>query len=328
MGENNQENTQVQTTQEVQQDPRLIKPEIIGELRKEKIGKPLMVIELFLLFGIVFAGLPFINSQLNDENSKLYQLIHGKQIPIIATTTQKADNSEYTDASNNTIISSDIKLKYKNIIMKNVQVTAEGVKCDLSSYNGVMNLDEENYYFELASSSGTKLVAFKLVGTINNVDQEVLLKSTSFQYNANVGYQGKIVAMTDDDYPDITYSSYKPDANNYASFVCKKDNRTLTYKFKNNFLIRIIDEVSVDHNDYDDDEYTNLLDAARKKANNLGASIADAKETDDGFEYFANIDLSGDYKLPNSVVDYDYYPTNTRAQKIAYAQTGKGYDCQ
>ena len=328
MEDNNQENVQTNNTQQLQQDPRLIHPEIIGELRKEKIGKPLMVIELFLLFGIVFAGLPFINSQLNDENSKLYQIIHGKEIPVIATTTKVVADSEYIDGKNNTIISSDIKLKFKNIIMKNINVTTEGVKCTLSAYTGVMNLDEENYYFELASANGTKIIAFKLVGTIDNVEREFLLKSSGFLYNGSIGYQGKIVSMTDDDYPDVTYPSYKPDSSNYASFVCKKDNRLITYKFKNNFLINIVDEVKVDHSDYDDDEYTNMLAAARKKATNLGSAIATAEETENGFEFIANIDLSGDYKLPNNVVDYDYYPTNTRAQKIAYAQTSKGYDCQ
>lgn len=328
MGDNNQENLQNQQPQQVQQDPRLIHPEIIGELRKEKIGKPLMVIEMFLLFGIVFAGLPFINSQLNDENSQLYQLIHGKQIPVIATTTKAVVDSEYIDGSNNTIISSDIKLKYKNIIMKNIVISSAGIKCTMSSFNGVINLDNENYYFELASSSGQKLVAFKLVGTLDNVDKEYELQAANFQYNSGIGYQGKIVNMSDDDYPEITYSSYKPDMNGYASFVCKKDDRSITYRFKNNFLVFIADQVSVNHNDYTDDEYTNMLDAARKKATNLGSSIASAEENEDGYEYIARINLEGDYKLPSSVVDYDYYPTNTKAQKIAYALTGKGYDCK
>jgi hypothetical protein len=330
MEDNNQENVQNTNTQQVQQDPRLIHPEIIGELRKEKIGKPLMVVELFLLFGIVFAGLPFINSQLNDENSRLYQIIHGQQIPVIATTTKSVIDSEYIDGKNNTIISSDIKLKYKNIIMKNINITTEGVKCTMSSFNGVINLDNENYYFELASSSGTKIIAFKLVGTIDNVDREFELKSSGFQYNGSIGYQGKIVNMTDDDYPDITFPSYKPDSsnNNYASFICRKDNRLITYKFQNNFLINIVDEIEVNHSDYSDDEYTNMLDAARKKATNLGSAVATADETEEGFEFVANINLLGDYKVPSSVVDYDYYPKETRAQKIAYAQTSKGYDCQ
>ena len=212
--------------------------------------------------------------------------------------------------------------------MKNIVISSAGIKCTMSSFNGVINLDNENYYFELASSSGQKLVAFKLVGTLDNVDKEYELQAANFQYNSGIGYQGKIVNMSDDDYPEITYSSYKPDMNGYASFVCKKDDRSITYRFKNNFLVFIADQVSVNHNDYTDDEYTNMLDAARKKATNLGSSIASAEENEDGYEYIARINLEGDYKLPSSVVDYDYYPTNTKAQKIAYALTGKGYDCK
>ena len=54
-------------------NPRDVEPVVIGELRKEKIGRPMIVIELAVLFVIVLVGLPMINSMMNDENSVLYK---------------------------------------------------------------------------------------------------------------------------------------------------------------------------------------------------------------------------------------------------------------
>ena len=56
-------------------DPRTVNAEVIGELRKDKIGRPILVLEIFGLFIIVLIALPIVTSMLNDENSALYQLI-------------------------------------------------------------------------------------------------------------------------------------------------------------------------------------------------------------------------------------------------------------
>ena len=53
--------------------PKDVEPVVIGELRKEKIGRPMIVIELGILFIIVLIGLPIVTSMMNDENSVLYK---------------------------------------------------------------------------------------------------------------------------------------------------------------------------------------------------------------------------------------------------------------
>ena len=128
--------------------------------------------------------------------------------------------------------------------------------------------------------------------------------------------------MQEKDYPDAELA--KDELGN-AQLVCKKDKRMLTYSFKNDYLVMINDEENVKSSDKD---YLNLLAAARQKASSLGTEIASVEEVDNGYKYKATIDLSGDYKIPTSVKDYDYYPANTLAKKIKYAQKGKGYDCE
>ena len=125
MEDNNQNNQVQQEPTQPAQDPRLIQPEIIGELRKEKIGKPILVIELFLLFGIVFASLPFINGQLNDENSFLYKLIHGQGFgggTVVTTTKPVTPGEEYLDGKELNLLQSDSKIRFNNIILKDIQI--------------------------------------------------------------------------------------------------------------------------------------------------------------------------------------------------------------
>lgn len=325
MEDNNQNNQAQQTTQEPAQDPRLIQPEIIGELRKEKIGKPILVIELFLLFGIVFASLPFINNQLNDETSFLYRLVHGQLSSggTVVTTTQPVNTGEeYLDGTKLNLLQSDSKIRFKNLVIKNIEIKNNSISLIMYSLGGTINLSETEYYLDVTSSSGNILFSFKLMGEVDSVEKSVTLDAGKTSFNAKLSYQGRIIEMTDNDYPEVDLAQ---DELGNAQIVCKKDKRLLTYSFKNGYLTGIHDEDSAKSSSKD---YINSLNAARKKAGSLGIQVASVEEADNGYKFIANIDLSGSYTIPSSIKDYDYYPANTLAKKIRHAQKGKGYDCE
>jgi hypothetical protein len=314
MGENNN-----------QQDPRLIQPEIIGELRKDKIGKPILVIELFLLFGIVLAALPLINNQLNDEQSQLYKLIHGAPVDIAPTIPVDTKKEEFLDGSKVNLLAFDTKMKYENIVIQNFELSNGIISCVMYAYNGIIDLDKKDLYLEITSTSDQVLGAIKLVGTFDNVEQHVKLEAYGIQFNPNLSYSGKIVEMTDDDFPQIELNE---DTNGFATLTCTKDNRSIQYYFQNKFLIKIDDTVYHAISDYTDDEYLNLLKEYQEKASKLGATVASVNEVMNGFQYRAIIDYDTKYVIPDSVVDYNYYPENALAKKIAYAQKSKGFDCK
>ena len=336
MGDNNQENLQnnVQPEENVvepveeTQDPRLIHPIVIGELRKEKIGKPIMIIELFLLFGIVFAGLPFINNMMNDENSMLYRLLHPDA--VIDTEVVVADpgeeKQEFLDGTELNLLAADSKIRFKNVVMKNFSLSQGSITCTMYSYTGTTNLDEEEFYLEISSSSGSVLTAVKLTGFIDNVEKEVTLDAYGIQFNSTLSYQGKFVEMGKDDYPKFDITSV--DERGFGSVICSKDNRKITYGFQNGHLIIINDEDTVNNSSVSSDEYINLLAAANKKKDKLGISVATVEENENGYIFRANIDLASGYVVSKEVVDYNYYPIETRVEKIAYAQKGKGFDCR
>lgn len=319
MNDNNDTNTQTNNV-----DPRTVEAQVIGELRKDKIGKPILVVEMFILFAIVLIALPIVTNMMNNENSFLYKLFNPGTtvIPDPATPQEKP---EFLDGSTLQSLSTSTTMKFENVVMKNFALKGTNIECDMYSYNGVLNLDEENMFLEVYSSSTNNLVAaVKLTGTYDNQVQSVSLTAANLSFNANYSYVGKIVEMQDKDYPDVVISS---DESGIGSLTCTMDNRTIEYTFKNSYLINIQDSVRVKLADQKDNtSYLNLKKSYEDKALKLG-SISEVEEVADGFVFNANIDLEAT-KVPSNITDYNYFDLDTEAKIIHYTMRGKGFDCK
>lgn len=319
MNDNNENNTQTNYV-----DPRTVEAEVIGELRKDKIGKPILVIEMFVLFAIVLIALPIVTNMMNNENSFLYKLFN-PGTSVIPGPVIPSDKPEFLDGSALQSLAVTTTMKYENIVMKNFALKGTNINCDMYSYNGVLNLDEESYFLEVYSSSTNNLVAaVKLTGTYDNQVQSVSLTAANLSFNANYSYVGKIVHMQDKDYPDVVVNS---DESGIGSFECTMDNRTIEYTFKNHYLINIQDIVRVNLADQKDNtSYLNLKKSYEDKALKLG-TISEVEEVADGFVFTANINLEKT-KVPNNINDYNYYDLDTEAKIIHYTMRGKGFDCK
>ena len=296
---------------------------VIGELRKDKIGRPILVVELFVIIAIVMVSLPFISGMLNDENSSLYKLLHGAPATVtpVSTPTTK---SEYSDAKTKQPLNSQTSMKFNSLILKKFILSGNTLNVTLSSYNGILNLDEEDYYLNIYSSSENLLAHIKLIGKYDNSEKQVSLTSSGLSFNANMSYMGNVVVMEEHDYPDVTITS---DESGIGSLTCKRDNRSIEYIFKNNYLIGIKDNVTVKVSSQEtSDDYLNLKRIYDEKALNLG-DVATNEEGIDGFTFSANMDLEN-YRIPDIIKDYDYYALDTEAKIIHYAETGKGFDCE
>lgn len=84
---NNQEQQQNTSTNDYVA-PQMMEAEVLGTLRKDKIGKPILVLEIAGLFALVFIALPIIQEQLNDPNSTLSILINGAA-PVVNVPAEK-----------------------------------------------------------------------------------------------------------------------------------------------------------------------------------------------------------------------------------------------
>lgn len=294
---------------------------VIGELRKEKIGRPMLVVELLAIFLVVMIALPFLNQWSDDESSPLYKLLHGSSnAPQPATPVKR----EYEDGSKKQALNSQTSMKYENLILKKFILSGNKIIVNLSSYNGILNLDELPYYIELYSNSDQKLAHIKLTGSYDNVEKTVELTSYGLSFNTNLTYKGMVVEMKDNDYPSVNLTT---DESGIGSFTCKMDNRVIEYTFKNNYLIGINDTVTVKLADQENSEdYLNLKRVYDEKANTLG-NVATNEEDFEGFSFNAVMDLE-QFTVPTTIKDYNYYSLDTEAKIIHYAQTGKGFDCE
>lgn len=306
-------------------DPRTIEAEIIGELRKDKIGRPILVVQMFIIFGIVLISLPIFTSLLNNPSSFLYKMFNSNGISDAPVTPSDDKREEFLNGGVEQQLASSTNMKFENIVMRNFTLNGNYLNCEMYSYNGVLNLDKENYFLEIYSSgSKNKIASVKLVGSFDNQVQKVSLTANQLSFNGNYSYVGKIVEMKDADYPSYTVPS---DESGVGSMICSMDGRSIEYTFKNNYLIGIKDNVKVVLSEQKDSQaYLNLKKSYEDKANNLGIN-AEVEEVADGFSFTSVLDLEN-YKVPSSVVDYNYYLLDTEAKVINYTLNGKGFDCK
>ncbi len=306
-------------------DPRTIEAEIIGELRKDKIGRPILVVQMFIIFGIVLISLPIFTSLLNNPSSFLYKMFNSNGISDAPVTPSDDKREEFLNGGVEQQLASSTNMKFENIVMRNFTLNGNYLNCEMYSYNGVLNLDKENYFLEIYSSgSKNKIASVKLVGSFDNQVQKVSLTANQLSFNGNYSYVGKIVEMKDADYPSYTVPS---DESGVGSMICSMDGRSIEYTFKNNYLISIKDNVKVVLSEQKDSQaYLNLKKSYEDKANNLGVN-AEVEEVADGFSFTSVLDLEN-YKVPSSVVDYNYYLLDTEAKVINYTLNGKGFDCK
>lgn len=308
------------------EDPRNVQAEVIGELRKDKIGRPILVFQMFIIFAIVLIGLPVFNSLMNDQSSFLYKIFNKNGIPVDTPVNPVNDpKSEFLNGGEEQQLASSTNMKYENIVMRNFSLNGNYINCEMYSYNGVLELDKEAYFLEVYSSgTKNKIASVKLIGTFDNQVQKVALTSKDLSFNGSYSYVGKIVEMKDTDYPSYSLNS---DESGLGSFTCSMGGRNIEYTFKNNYLIGIKDNVKYVLSEQKDNQaYLNLKKTYEDKAMNL-KPYAEVEEVADGFVFTSILDLEK-YNIPKTVVDYDYFSLDTEAKVIKFNLEGKGFDCK
>lgn len=315
----NQDNKPIQNSV----DPKTVKPEVLGQLRTEKIGNPSMLIAFAAIIAIVLLLLPIGSTMLQNPNSALYKMIYGKQEEVI----QDDKKEEFEDGTKIQELRSDTALKVGNLIIKNFTLSTGTVQCEISSFNGILDLDSEDYYMNLYSSSKeADLIGYvKLTGKdYDSTTTPVTLYNQSLKFNTTHTYYGKVIKKSGEkDYDAYDVNS---DESGIGSITCKRNTREIEYVFENNYLIQINDQVREKVRNYKNDEYLSLLKTYQDKAKVIGSS-ATVTEEEEGFTYLAKLNMKG-FKIPDGLDDTNYYKENTLAKVIIYSEIGKGYDCK
>ena len=316
-------NNQV-TTQQVEApfDPKTVQPAVIGELRKDRIGKPILVLEMLVMFGIVMVALPLVYTIANDEKSAVYKWLHKSEVVV-----EEPSNTEtkYLDGSVLQLLESSTNMKYNGIVIQAFKLNESAINCRIFSLNEKIDFDEEEYYLEIYSNSQEKIAAIKLSGVYDFTPKDTVLTAGGLTFNSNFKYFGKMVKMTDASYPEV---KYEKNAQEIGSFTCTNKNHIIKYTFKNDYLLSIDETYKFVKADYDDSTYLELYSEYQTKSTNLGNKVSSTEEDADGFTFKAYLDLEHDYKIPETVTDNNYYEKDSKAKVIHYAETGKGFDCK
>ncbi len=323
---NSTQNTTTNTVNINKVDPKTVQAEVLGQLRTEKVGNPSLLFAFLAIIAVVMALLPLGTKMLQNSNSFLYKLVYGQQGTVVVDPTEEED--EVKDGRVINELTPSTILKVENLIVKNFSLSNGKVNCTISSYNGIIKLDEQETYLELFSSTNEadKIGYVKLTGEeYDYQEKDVTLYNKDLSFNQTHSYYGRIVTMSEADYPTFDVET---DATGFGNLTCTKDSREIIYVFQNNYLVKMSDVESYKVSDFKSNEdYLKAFSTYTEKANTLGSSYASINEEEEGFTYRANIDLAG-YSYPSTFKDNNYYKENTLAKVIVYAQKGKGFDCK
>lgn len=315
---NNEENKLPENQENSYVDPRNVQAEVIGVLKNDKVGKPsFIVIFSVLLVGIMIA-LPYINSYINDEDGFIYKMLHPDAV-------QNNNNpyipSGYADGSQIQILNETSKFKFDNIIISKCSVSSDTIKCMISSYNGIIDLDQSDYALEIYSNTKNLMGTIKLYGSYDFNEKEIELHDNKLNFNTSLSYYGKIITITEESIPDIELTTNEMGE---QAITCRKDGEYILYTFKDYNLIRIQESLNIKNED--ETKYNELLEKYQTKSNNL-PNNASIMQYSDSFTYTLNVDLNNSM-IPDEYKTTNYYELNTSAKKIHYSQSSKGYDCQ
>ena len=320
--QNNQQENPNQVT-----DMRSVQPEVIGHLRKDKIGNPGLAITLCVVFIACLISLPLVNKiiQSNSFLSTLFGVSQTVEGGNGGSITNPDPVVSYADGSKNQLLTPVMKMKVDNVVMSGFSIGDNKVTCNISSYNGTIDLDSEDYYLMVVSNSGADLGYIKLTGYYDFSEKEVTLSSSKINFNPSISYSGRIVKLTEEEYPE-----FKVDANDegIGTLSCTKDNRTLTYTFRNNKLISFDDQQVVKTSSFNSiEEYAKEKGKFDDKVTILGKNVATVEEGTEGFAFRASYNLES-YTIPDKIEDLNYYKLNTDAKIINFVLVSKGYDCK
>ena len=317
----NQDNKPVQNTV----DPKTVKPEVLGHLRTEKIGNPSMLIAFLAIIVIVLLLLPIGSSMLQNPKSPLFKLVYGNTDTVI---NEEDNKSDFSDGNLIQVLDSASNIKYGNLVLKNFSLSVGEIQCDIYSYNGILDLDNDSIFMNIYSSSeeSSLIGHIKLIGKdYDSTTTRVTFYNPKLKFNQTHTYYGKLTTLKSEaDYPSYTVSS---DESGIGSVTCKRNTREIEYVFENSYLIAINDTVKEKVKNHSSKNYLLLLKEYQDKADLLGYKYASVNEEEEGFTYLSKINLKG-FKYPDEFSDTNYYKENTLAKVIVYSQIGKGYDCE
>ena len=293
-------------------------PVILGKVKKGAVGKPLVVLIIFLFIGSFILFLPSIINYFGDYN--IVDLIKNGEIADFFINhdlyvDKQSSNNKEKEESNEIkpmLINTKTIITNNSITLTNFLLDEKSIKFNINIKTNI-DLEESNYYLVL-SQNDKEISTIKIMGSEVNYKFKTPLENT-------IEVKGIIKQIRENEYPKYIVSS---DESGLGSLVCEKDNYKIEYILNNNNLIRIKETLNyLDNND----NYLLTFEEYSKKSTKLNNSNASSTiiENYSGFIFTSDIDLNTYTGIEKN---YNYYSLNTKTNKIYFEMNAKGYDCK
>lgn len=302
-------------------------PIILGNVKKGKTGKPIVVVIIFLFIGVIILFLPILLSYFGDysildliKNGEIIDFFINHEYYMnkdnIITTTTSTQKKESNDPI---LINNKAVIEYNNFTLSNFNIEKDKITLKITTSNTI-NFDNSNYYLVL-SKNNKELLTLKLIGEITKEGEMTLLFKE--EIDSIVDVKGIIKQINKDSYPNILLST---DESGLGTIICSYDENEIEYTFSNGNLISIKDTYR--YIDKNDGNYITIFQQYVNKSNKLNNLGATSTITEDSisFTMTTNIDLST-YQYNNND-NTNYYSLNTEAKVINFEMEAKGFDCK
>ncbi len=284
----------------------------IGEIESSS-QNPLFVLFLFIILIAFVFFLPNLVNLFDKETADNYQ--GENKNPISNNEEEPSKEMIYYDMAPSLSITLDevLKIDQFQLVGNTIQFTITNLGKNRYYFN------RHSYYLELYSENKTLLERIKL-------KEDNLLKDESKRYsytvkNENVSNVKKIVFVEkeENDYPNIQLSINEMGE---GELVCVKDFETLTYRFKDEQLVAITDDINYDSraSDYESQKESvislNLLTGVTSNFIDIGS----------GFVFNVQLELKN-VKSVEELNPY-YYPFDTLAKVVDFEMKAQGFSCR
>ena len=293
------------------------------ELSITKIGQlstadqsPIFIIVLFGFILIFIFFLPTITNYIKGNNKEtIYETPHTDPKPEEPLIPEEETKMYTIEDALSISLEENINLSQfvLNEDILSFQVTNMGTNR--------FDFDAENYFLELYSSDSTLLERILLEGVVNrgaSLTINVSLNNNSVENVEKISFVTKEVT----DYPNVNLRVNELEE---EVLTCSNSIETLTYKFQNEKLFEITDNVNVNSNNK---EYLNLFNEWKVKTetlNNIDGVTSVFVDTGSNFVANTTIDLKT-AKLKNE--GKYYYENETLAKVVHFEMESRGFSCK
>ncbi len=290
---------------------------VLGPLNERK-GNLSLLIVMFLLFIVAIFVSPYVSKYIETKKSENKSVVNNDydNNEIID---DKIDDTESVKYERKTY-ESNMSLQIDNLLISNLVILDNALSYQITNKGtSILDLINNNYFLEFYNND--TLVTRRKLEAIKLSKEEVKEFSYDFAFNDINGIS--LVKKTTDEYPLVELET---DENKIGNITCSYNNYLITYKFNDNKLYNISEEIKIDlSSDNYFESYEKYNDILNKYNGYTGYTGSfDMDNTYITFEFALDLNYA-DISLANNAY---YYKKDITPSVVKFEVESQGFECK